>query len=106
MLNYLLDADALSLFAVISHLEKNSQPWENVAMAVYFVQEVNKELPAYASYLTRLEAPHYRTLNNKKDVVKREKQLTLDNLFDDSNQVINLDAIPEDQSEAKNYFEK
>ncbi len=63
MLSMLLDCDALSLFAVITHLEKNSQPWENVAIAVYFVQEVNKELPAHASYLTRIEAPHYRTLN-------------------------------------------
>lgn len=33
MLSYLLDADALSLFAVITHLEKNTQPWENVAIA-------------------------------------------------------------------------
>ncbi len=106
MLSYLLDADALSLFATITHLEKNSQPWENVAIAVYFVQEVNKELPAHASYLTRIEAPHYRTLNNKKDVVKKEKQLTLDNLFDDSNRIINLDAIPAEQMEAKAYFEK
>ena len=106
MLSYLLDAEALSLFAVITHLEKNSQPWENVAVAVYFVQEVNKELPAHASYLTRIEAPHYRTLNNGKDIVKKEKQVSLDNLFDDSNRIINLDAIPPAQMEAKAYFEK
>lgn len=73
MLSYLLDAEALSLFAEITHLEKESQPWENVAIAVYFVQEVNKELPAHASYLTRIEVPHYRTLNNKKDIVKKKK---------------------------------
>jgi hypothetical protein len=106
ILSYLLDSDALSLFAVITHLEKNSQPWENVAIAVYFVQEVNKELSAHASYLTRIEAPHYRTLNNKKGVIKKEKQLTLDNLFDDSNRIINLHAIPAEQMEAKGYFEK
>lgn len=105
MLSYLLDADALSLFAVITHLEKNSQPWENVAIAVYFVQEVNKELPAHASYLTRIEAPHYRTLN-KKNKEQKEPIITLDQLFDDSNRVINLDEIPADQMEAKNYFEK
>jgi hypothetical protein len=106
MLSYLLDADALSLFAVITHLEKNAQPWENVAIAVYFVQEVNKELPAHASYLTRIEAPHYRTLSTKKNVVKLQKQPDFDNLFDASNRIINLDAISPAQTEAKAYFEK
>ena len=101
MLSYLLDADALSLFAVITHLEKNSQPWENVAIAVYFVQEVNKELPAHASYLTRIEAPHYRTLSKNKNEVKKESVLTLDHFFEDSNRVINLDTIPAEQVEAK-----
>ena len=106
MLSYLLDSDPLSLFAVITHLEKNSQPWENVAIAVYFVQKVNKDLPAHASYLTRIEALHYRTLNKNKSEVKKEKVLMLDHLFDDTNRVINLDAIPAEQSEAKNHFEK
>lgn len=106
MLSYLLDAEALSLFAVITHLEKESQPWENVAVAVYFIQEVNKELPAHASYLTRIEAPHYRTLNNKKPATKKEKQPTLDDLFENTNRVLNLDGIPDGQIEAKNYFEK
>lgn len=106
ILSYLLDAEALSLFAVITHLEKNSQPWENVAIAVYFIQEVNKTLPAHASYLTRIEAPHYRTLHNKKDGSKKTRQPTMDNLFDDTDRVINLDAISEDQHEAKKYFEK
>jgi hypothetical protein len=106
MLSYLLDADALSLFAVITHLEKNSQPWENVAIAVYFVQEVNKDLPAHASYLTRIEAPHYRTLSKNKNEVKKNRSLTLDHLFDDGNRVINLDTIPAAQVEAKNHFEK
>ncbi len=106
MLSYLLDSDALSLFAVITHLERNSQPWENVAIGVYFVQEVNKDLPAHASYLTRIEAPHYRTLNNKRANVKKETQPTLSNLFDNTNRVVNLDIIPDDQKDAKQYFEK
>jgi len=106
MLSYLLDSDALSLFAVITHLEQHSQPWENVAIAVYFIQEVNKGLPAHASYLTRIEAPHYRTLNNNKKQPKEQRMITLDHLFDDSNRVINLDAIPAEQTAAKNYFEK
>lgn len=72
MLSYLLDAEALSLFAVITHLEKESQPWENVAIAVYFVQEVNKKLPSHASYLTTIEAPHYLTLKNNIPVIKEK----------------------------------
>ncbi len=99
-----MDADALSLFGLITHLEKNSQPWENVAIVVYFLQKVNMKLTAHASYLTRIEAPHYRTLNNKNDIVK--KQLTLDNLFYNSNRVINLDTIPLEQMAAKTHFEK
>lgn len=106
MLSYLLDSDALSLFAVVTHLEKNSQPWESVAIAAYFVQEVNKELPSHASYLTRIEAPHYRTLSKNENEVKKESVLTLDHLFEDSNRVINLDTIPAEQAEAKNHFEK
>ena len=66
MLSYLLDAKALSLFAIITHVEKNTQPLENAAVAVYFVQEVNKDLPAHASYLTRIEAPHYPHITQKK----------------------------------------
>lgn len=104
MLSYLLDSDALSLFAVITHLEEDSQPWENVAIAVYVVQEVNKDLPAHASYLTRIEAPHYRTLSQNHNEVNAEKLYTLDHLLDDNNRVINLDAIPAEQAEAKNYF--
>ncbi|MDN3657841.1 HIRAN domain-containing protein [Ferruginibacter paludis] len=40
MLSYLLDSDALSLFAIITHLEKSSQPWENVAIAVYLFRKL------------------------------------------------------------------
>jgi hypothetical protein len=107
MLSYLLDAEALSLFAVITHLEKNAQPWENVAVAVYFVQEVNKDLPAHAGYLTLIEAPHYRTLNKKKPTPQQEEQYaTYDDLFDDYNRVINLDTIPAEHQKAKDYFEQ
>ncbi len=106
MLSYLLDAEALSLFAVITHLQKNAKPWENVAVAVYFVQEVNKDLPAHASHLTRIEAPHYRTLHKKKEHKRRHSAITAEELFDNTDRVINLDAIPPEQQEAKAYFEK
>lgn len=107
MLSYLLDAEALSLFGVVTHLEKNAQLWENVAIAVYFIQEVNNQLPAHASHLTKIEAPHYRTLNKeKRDKKAVAKKPTFDNLFDESDRVINLDAIPPHHEEAKIYFEK
>lgn len=106
MLSFLLDAEALSLFAVITHLEQTTQPWENVAVAVYFVQEVNKDLPAHASHLTRIEAPYYRTLNKKKETNNLEKHSTMDELFDNSDRVLNLDTIPDDHKEAKTYFEE
>lgn len=105
MLSFLLDAEALSLFAVITHLEQSTQPWENVAVAVYFVQEVNKDLPAHASHLTRIEAPHYRTLNKKIETTNRERRPTMDELFDNSDRVLNLDSIPDEHKEAKAYFE-
>ena len=106
MLCYLLDADALSLFAVITHLEKTAQPWENVAIAVYFVQEANKDLPAHASYLSRIEAPHYRTLKNGAKLEDKKNDAGYNNLFDDTDRVINLVTIPKEQQEAKDYFEK
>ncbi len=102
MLSYLLDANALSLFAVITHLQQDAQPWENVAVAIYFIQEADKDLPAHAGYLTRIEAPHYRTLNRKEKLNEPD----YDDLFDTSDRVINLDEIPEHQAEAKIYFER
>jgi len=106
MLSYLLDADALSLFAVITHLEKNSQPWENVAIAVYFIQEADKKLPAHANYLTRIEAPHYRTISDKKNGTRNGREPALETLFKNNNRVINLDRIPDEQKDAKAYFEE
>ena len=104
MLSYLIDVDALSLFGVVTHLQKNAQPWENVAAAVYFVQEVNKNLPAHANHLTKIEAPHYRTLNKKAASFIVEDAYTLEDLFDETNRVINLDTIPSHHSKAKDFF--
>lgn len=106
MLSYLLDAEALSLFATITHLEKNTQPWESVAVAVYFIQEVNKALPAHASYLTRIEAPHYRTLHQKTNKPSLPEAHSMEDLFDASNRIINLDTIPASHQDAKIYFEQ
>ncbi len=108
MLSYLLDADALSMFAVITHLEKNTQPWESVAVAIYFVQEENKSLPAHASYLTRIEAPHYRTLKkNKGEATSKPKAIAgFEDLMNSSCRIIDLDKIPKHQQEAKKELMK
>lgn len=112
MLSYLIDANALSLFGVITHLEKEVKPWENVAFAIYFVQEVNHALPAHASYLTIIEAPHYRTLSRKNKTTaqadpENEPDLpTLDELFEETNRVVNLDRIPENKPEIRQWLEK
>ncbi len=79
MLSYLLDADALSLFAVITHLEHSAKPWENVCAAIYFLQETNHDLPVHAAYLTRIEAPHYRTLKLPEKPKQTPKRNVLSN---------------------------
>lgn len=48
----------------------------------------------------------YRALSKNKNEIKKEREYTLGHLFDDSNRLINLDAVPAEQTEAKNYFEK
>lgn len=102
ILSKLLDANALSIFAVITHLEKNTKPWENVAIAVYFIQEADNQLSAHADYLTRIEAPHYRTLNSKKD----KKTTSFKTLMENSNRVVNLDGIPDHQEYVKEYLQR
>lgn len=54
----LLDAEALPLLASITHLKKEVEPWENVVVAVYFLQE-EKKLPSHADYLHHLGEPEY-----------------------------------------------
>ena len=54
----LLDAEALPLLASITHLKKEVEPWENVVVAVYFLQE-EKKLPPHADYLHHLGEPEY-----------------------------------------------
>lgn len=90
MIARLIDAQALSLVGIISHLQRDAQPWENVAVAVYFLK--NGNVP---EYLTKIESPVYTTLFKKHtihDVLKYEEM------------VIALDGIPDEA--AKAYFTK
>ncbi len=105
MLSYLLDAEALSLFAVITHLEKTAKPWENVSVAIYFLQEENKKLPVHANYLTRIEAPHYRTLKYEKEKLKNNTT-TLEVLINHTNRIIDLNKIPAHHQKAKKDLAK
>jgi len=41
----LMDAKALPLFGIITHLQPDAKPWENVAVAVYFI--TNVKVPEY-----------------------------------------------------------
>ncbi len=102
MLSHLLDTDALSLFGTITHLEQKAKNWESVAVAIYFLQNTNKNLPAHANHLTRIEAPHYRTLGNR-----NKKEVTVagfEDLFDNTNRVVNLDRLKESNKAAYKFF--
>lgn len=93
----LLDANALPLLAGITHLEHSAKPWENVAIAVYFMLPENKEVPAY---LTMLENPEYTTIKQS-----RQYQSTdLPNLFEHYERVIETDGIADEAARA--YFER
>ncbi len=105
MLSILLDTEALSLFGVITHLQPNAKTWENVAIAVYFLQETNINLREHANYLTKIEAPHYRTLKSSDET----KKVTLELLSKEKNILIDLDKLPDNDYDFKNelifYFD-
>lgn len=93
----LMDANALPLFGIITHLQKNAKPWENVAVAVYFVQPENKALP---EYLTILAAPVYTTIQKKESQHKEY----LPHVLDYEERIIELKKIPDEAARA--YFTK
>lgn len=89
----LIDAKALSLVAVITHLEPKAKPWENVAIAVYFLK--NGSIP---DYLTQLKPPVYTSLPKK----KKSKKKSIPHVLEFYDPVIALDGIPDEA--AKAYF--
>lgn len=91
----LMDAKALSLIGVITHLQREAQPWENVSVAVYFLK--NGNVP---EYLTKVESPVYTTLPKKNTVKKNYVPHVLE--YDE--RVIALDGISDEA--AKAYFTK
>ncbi|HMO62604.1 MAG TPA: HIRAN domain-containing protein [Ferruginibacter sp.] len=88
MLAKLLDAQALPLLGMITHLNREVKPWENVVAAVYFLQDESVEIPPYAAYLKQVAQPIYSSSQ------KSEKDKLYEELFDYSNRIVDLSAIP------------
>lgn len=93
----LLDAKALPLLAAITHIEQNAKPWENVAIAVYFMQPQNKELPGY---LHAIEQPEYTTVKQ----TRLYQPDSLPDLFEYNERIIETEGIEDEAARA--YFER
>ena len=98
MLARLLDAQALPLLAVITHLNREVKPWENVVAAVYFLQEEQISIPAHAAYLQQLLEPEYRTSPG----ASRKK--LLEQFFENTQRIVYVPDISFPQIKA--HFEK
>jgi hypothetical protein len=87
MLAKLLDAQALPLLGMITHLNREVKPWENVVAAVYFLQDETVEIPTYAAYLKKVAQPEYTTTK------KATRDKLYEDVFDCSNRIVDADAI-------------
>lgn len=94
----LLDAEALPLVGIITHLNKDAKPWENVSIAVYLLQSQSKQLPAY---LTTLAQPVYTTIKKKG---KNNKERYVPDVLEYYDRVIAVDDIQDEAARA--YFKK
>ena len=97
----LLDAEALPILATITNLNRDVKPWENVAIAVYFLQEENKSLPPHAGYLKKLTPPEYTTAHKNKQLTPDE---LMTDLYENTNRIIRVPNIPDE--EVRNYYSK
>jgi hypothetical protein len=70
VLSKLIDAQALDLLAEITHLNAQTEAWENVRVAIYFLKEDAEVLPQ-AEYLTVLHTPNYQTIKLRNDHVQK-----------------------------------
>ena len=96
LLARLIDAKALPLLGMITHLNKHVKPWENVAVAIYFVQDDSFDIPKHAQYLERIEQPAYTSAVKKEDLFAE--------VFDEYNGIVDISSIK--IPDIKNYFEK
>ena len=98
MLAKLLDAQALPLLGMITHLNREVKPWENVVAAVYFLQDESVEIPPYANYLKQVAQPVYRTTR------KAENDKLFEQVFDYDNRIVEVSSIT--IPSIKKYFEE
>lgn len=100
LLAKLMDANALPLLGMITHLNKEVKPWENVMAAIYFLQDETIEIAPHAAYLQQLTKPVYNT------IPKAQNNKLFEDVFDVSNRIVNVDAIelPEIKAHYKKYF--
>lgn len=96
----LIDANALPLLGMITHLNKEVKPWESVSAAIYILRDKNTDIPVYAPYLTKPDEPVYSTLANRK-----EEDL-YDEIFENSNRIVDVDTIsnPDIRAHFKKYY--
>ena len=102
----LIDAEALPLLGIITHLNKEVKPWENVVVGIYFLQEELSSLPKHSQYLQKIDDPEYTTLPKpklKEEVVQNKERL-MNDFFDFDTRIINLNTI--ENVEAKEYYTK
>lgn len=95
MIARLLDAKALPLIGIITHLQHGAKPWENVAVAVYFLK--NGDIP---KYLSKVEQPLYTTVQPKNKFQAHD----LPDVLEYPERVVALDGIADEA--AKAYFTK
>lgn len=96
MLAKLLDAQAIPLLGMITHLNRDVKPWENVVAAIYFLQDEKITLSPHTKYLQETCDPIYKTAK------KVEKENLLDQIFEYDNRLVDLDTI--DIKTIKDYF--
>jgi hypothetical protein len=105
----LMDAKALPLLGVITHLNKQVKPWENVVVGIYFLQEEVEPLPEHAGYLQEVIQPTYSSLPSNKFESKHlhremDNEKINDDFFNYNTRIINLEKIT--NAEAKAYYTK
>lgn len=94
----LLDAQALPLLGMITHLKREVKPWENVVAAIYFLQDETIEMPPHANYLQQLAQPVYKT------TARAQKEKMMEDVFECDNRIVDISNIKIES--IKQHFEK
>jgi len=97
----IMDAKALPLLGMITHLNHEVKPWENVAAAIYFLQDEKLQIPGYAPYLVTPDKPVYSTLPEKDETL-------YDEIFENTNRIVDINAItiPDIRAHFMKYYTK